>query len=83
MLFTLAWRNLWRQKRRTLLTASALALALFLSLVMRSLQEGTYSNSIENSARFSTGLIQLQHPNFGESNSIDDLIPASLSLFPL
>lgn len=77
MLFTLAWRNLWRQKRRTLLTASALALALFLSLVMRSLQEGTYSNSIENSARFSTGLIQLQHPNFGESNSIDDLIPAS------
>ncbi|MDP2571569.1 ABC transporter permease [Vibrio penaeicida] len=77
MLFTLAWRNLWRQKRRTLLTASALALALFLSLVMRSLQEGTYTNSIENSARFSTGLIQLQHPNFGESNSIDDLIPGS------
>lgn len=30
MLIKLAWRNLWRQKRRTLLTAFALALALFL-----------------------------------------------------
>ncbi|CCN68877.1 putative ABC-type antimicrobial peptide transport system, permease component [Vibrio nigripulchritudo SFn118] len=77
LLLTLAWRNLWRQKRRTILTASALALALFLSLSMRSLQEGTYQNSIDNSARLSTGLIQLQHPEFGESNSIDDLVPGT------
>ncbi|MGF1726090.1 ABC transporter permease [Photobacterium nomapromontoriensis] len=75
MLLTLAWRNIWRQKRRTLLTASALALALSLSLFMRSLQEGTYANNIENGARFYTGLIQLQHPAFAESQSIDDLLP--------
>ncbi|WP_036821825.1 ABC transporter permease, partial [Photobacterium sanctipauli] len=75
MLIKLAWRNLWRQKRRTLLTASALALALALSLFMRSLQEGTYANNIENAARFYTGLVQLQHPEFSESQSIDDLLP--------
>ncbi|KHT62052.1 ABC transporter substrate-binding protein [Photobacterium gaetbulicola] len=74
MLLKLAWRNIWRQKRRTLLTASALALALALSLFMRSLQEGTYANNIENAARFYTGLIQLQHPEFAESHSIDDLL---------
>ena len=28
----LAWRNIWRQKRRTLLTASALAVAMLLAL---------------------------------------------------
>ncbi|WP_076408103.1 ABC transporter permease [Shewanella sp. UCD-KL12] len=77
MLIKLAWRNLWRQKRRTLLTASALALALTLSLVMRSTQEGSYANNIENSARFSTGLIQLQHPEFAQTQSIDDLLPQS------
>ncbi len=77
MLLKLAWRNLWRQKRRTLLTASALALALILSLVMRSTQEGSYANNIENSARFSTGLIQLQHPEFAQTQSIDDLLPQS------
>ncbi len=75
MLIRLAWRNLWRQKRRTLLTSFALALALFLSLLTRSFQEGSYSANIENSARFYTGLIQLQHPDFNTSNSIDDLLP--------
>ncbi|MGR5140877.1 ABC transporter permease [Photobacterium sp. DNB23_23_1] len=75
MLLKLAWRNIWRQKRRTILTASALALTLALSLFMRSLQEGTYANNIENAARFYTGLIQLQHPDFAESHSIDDLLP--------
>ncbi|WP_299013949.1 FtsX-like permease family protein [uncultured Photobacterium sp.] len=77
MLLKLAWRNLWRQKRRTILTASALALALALSLFMRCLQEGSYANNIENSARFYTGLIQIQHPEFSESQSIDDLLPVS------
>lgn len=77
MLLKLAWRNLWRQKRRTLLTASALALALVLSLLMRSFQEGSYNANIDTVARLSTGLIQLQHPEFKESQSIDDLIPAS------
>lgn len=77
MLIKLAWRNLWRQKRRTILTASALALALLLSLLMRSIQEGSYTANIENAARLSTGLIQLQNPEFKESQSIDDLLPMS------
>ena len=77
MLVKLAWRNIWRQRRRTFLTASALALALFLSLLTRAMQEGSYAISIENAARFYTGLIQLQHPDYKESQSIDDLIPLS------
>ncbi len=79
MLLKLAWRNLWRQKRRTLLTASALALALLLSLLMRSFQEGSYNSNIENVARLSTGLIQLQNPDFKESQSIEDLLPGDNS----
>ncbi len=75
MLVTLAWRNIWRQKRRTILTATALALALFLSLTMRAMQEGSYAISIDNAARFYTGLIQLQHPDYQESLSINDLLP--------
>lgn len=75
MLVTLAWRNIWRQKRRTLLTAAALAMALFLSLTMRAMQEGSYAISIDNAARFYTGLIQLQHPDYAESLSINDLLP--------
>ena len=75
MLVKLAWRNLWRQKRRTLLTASALALVLFLSLITRAFQEGSYTSNIKNAAKFYTGLIQLQNPDFGDSSSIDDVLP--------
>ncbi|MGR5236896.1 ABC transporter permease [Vibrio alfacsensis] len=77
MLIKLAWRNLWRQKRRTLLTASALALVLFLSLITRAFQEGSYASTIKNAAKFYSGLIQLQHPDFGDSSSIDDVLPQS------
>lgn len=78
MLIKLAWRNLWRQKRRTVITASALALALLLSLVMRAIQEGSYNANIDNIARLSTGLIQLQHPQFKENQSINALLSGSL-----
>lgn len=77
MLFKLAWRNIWRQKRRTLLTASALGLALFLSLFMRSTQEGSYAHNIDTVARLSSGLAQLQNSQYYDSQSIDDLIPGS------
>lgn len=77
MLLKLAWRNLWRQKRRTLLTASALSLALLLSLLTRSLQEGSYSTNIDNAARFYTGLIQLQNPEYADSGGIDDVLPGN------
>jgi ABC-type lipoprotein release transport system permease subunit len=75
MLVKLAWRNIWRQKRRTFLTAGALALALFLSLLTRTMQEGSYAISIDHAARFYTGLIQLQHPKYADSLSINDLLP--------
>ncbi|MFA0440382.1 ABC transporter substrate-binding protein [Vibrio sp. 10N.286.49.C2] len=78
MLIKLAWRNLWRQKRRTILTASALALALVLSLLTRSFQEGSYNTNIDNTARFYTGLIQLQATGYADNPSIDDLLSGDI-----
>ena len=76
-LLKMAWRNIWRQRRRTLLTAAAISLALILSILARSLQEGSYAHNIDNGARFSSGLLQIQHPKFGDSGSIDDLVSGS------
>ncbi len=57
-------------------------ISLFLSLLTRSFQEGSYNANIDNAARFYTGLIQLQHPEYVESNSIDDVISGDLEQFP-
>ncbi len=72
----LAWRNIWRQKRRTLITASAISAALLLALFMRSMQEGSYSQNLDNATRFYSGYLQLQDPGFAEHQSIDKLLPA-------
>jgi len=72
----LAWRNIWRQKRRTLITAGAIAAALLLALVMRSMQEGSYAQNLDNATRFYSGYLQLQEPGFAENQSIDHLLPA-------
>jgi ABC-type lipoprotein release transport system permease subunit len=39
------------------------------------MQEGSYAISIDHAARFYTGLIQLQHPKYADSLSINDLLP--------
>ncbi len=60
-LIRIAWRNLWRRKRRTFVTAGVLALAVFIFLLMDSLMGGmgdiSYNNIIDfESAHLEIGL---------------------------
>ncbi|MCG6911065.1 MAG: FtsX-like permease family protein [Deltaproteobacteria bacterium] len=71
----MAWRNIWRQKRRTFITAGTISLALLLALFTRSMQEGSYARNLDNATRFYSGYLQLQEPGFSENQSIDRLLP--------
>jgi len=44
-LFSLAWRNLWRQKRRTLLTLASIAFGGFLAILMTAMQDRSFADS--------------------------------------
>jgi ABC-type lipoprotein release transport system permease subunit len=68
----LAWRNLWRNRKRTLITVAAVLLAVILSTFMSSMQEGTYVNMIDNMVKFYSGYLQVHHPGYWESKSIND-----------
>jgi len=70
-LFKIAWRNIWRNKRRTLLTMSSIFLAAFLSLFTRSMQIGSSTNMIENAVKLSTGYIQVHKLGYWDNKSID------------
>jgi len=71
ILITLAWRNLWRNKRRTLITVASVFFAVFLAIIGNSIQQGTYERMIQNLVKFSTGYIQIQDVLFEEEPSID------------
>ena len=43
----IAWRNLWRQRRRTLITSSSIAFAILLSTIMTGIGDATYGEMID------------------------------------
>ncbi|MCH8034115.1 MAG: ABC transporter permease, partial [Bacteroidetes bacterium] len=57
--FLLAWRNLWRNKRRTLIASASIFFAVIFALLMRSMQEGSYDYMVDASVSMYTGYIQV------------------------
>jgi len=62
--FRLAWRNIWRQKRRTWLTALAMIFSNVLLVFMIALQFGSYEMMINNSLYMFSGQVQIQHEGY-------------------
>ena len=62
--FRLAWRNIWRQKRRTWLTAMAMIFSNILLVFMISLQFGSYEMMINNTLRMFSGQVQVQRDGY-------------------
>jgi len=73
MYLTLAWRNVWRNKRRSIITIISIAFAVLLACIMRSMQLGSYERMIENAARFYTGYIQIHKNGYWDDKVIDNV----------
>ena len=71
MYFSLSWRNIWRNKKRTIIVAASVFFAVILSSVMRSFQLGSYSYMIHSSAKLFTGYLQVQGNGYWENRSLD------------
>jgi ABC-type lipoprotein release transport system permease subunit len=63
----LAWRNLWRNKRRTLITISSICFGLVLAIVFIGLGDGTYGTMIDSAARLGSGHVTLENPGYRKS----------------
>ena len=60
----LAWRNLWRNRRRTLITLSSIAIGVFLAVLFTAGQDRNWADLIDLAARMGGGHVTMQHPEF-------------------
>ena len=76
----LAWRNLWRHKRRTWLTASAIAFVTVLMVFLITLQLGSYDLMVDSSLRIYTAHMQVQRAGFIDKPQIRKTVPDAVAL---
>jgi len=73
-LIKLAWRNIWRNKRRSMISIASVLFAVLFAISAESLERGTYELQIENMVMFSTGYIQIQDVLYQEEPSMDNMM---------
>lgn len=81
MIAALAWRNLWRRPRRTILSVAGIAFTCAFLIFMPSLQNGTYRTMINNTLRLYDGYAEIQQPGYRDApdirksiRDVDDLL---------
>lgn len=72
---TLAWRSIWRQGRRTLITVSVIALGLFFVIGLTTLEEGVIRSVIDSGAKMQAGHVTIEHEDYRLAPSVSLTVP--------
>jgi len=63
----LAWKNLWRNRRRTIITLAAIAFSIMLVQALHNLSAGVYTGMVDSGVRAGSGHIAVYHQGYLES----------------
>ena len=74
VIFTLAWRNLWRNHRRTLIMLAAITVGVWAMIFMTALMRGMVDDMLLNGIRNLPGEVQIHHPGYRDDPGINNSI---------
>jgi ABC-type lipoprotein release transport system permease subunit len=77
VLIRLAWRNLWRNHRRTLIMLLAVVLGTWAMIFMTALMRGMVSQMVADGISALPGHVQAHHPDYRDDPSVANLIAVS------
>ncbi|MGI9273033.1 MAG: ABC transporter permease [Woeseiaceae bacterium] len=75
ILFRLAWRNLWRNHRRTAIMLGAIVIGTWAMIFMTALTRGMVTDVLEDGINALPGHVQVHHPEFRDDPSVANLLP--------
>ena len=75
LLYTLAWRNVWRNRRRTLVILLAIALGIWSMVTLAALMRGMTEEQVRNTIKNLTGHIQVHGVGYRDDPSINNSMP--------
>lgn len=73
-ILTLAWRNLWRNHRRTLIMLVAIMVGVWAMIFMTALMRGMVDDMLRNGIHNLPGEVQIHHPDYRDDPSISNSI---------
>lgn len=79
-LLKLAWKNIWRNRNRTIITMAAIFFAVILSVATSSLRDGIFDNLVKNVVSFYTGYVQVHKQGYQEEQILDNSFEASVQI---
>lgn len=68
----LAWRNLWRNHRRTLIMLAAVVVGVWAMIFMTALTRGMVDDMVQDGIRALPGHVQVHHPAFRDDPSVSN-----------
>lgn len=77
ILTMLAWRNLWRNHRRTIIMISAVTVGVWAMIFMTALMRGMVDDMVRDAIETLPGHVQIHHPQFRDDPSVNNLVPAT------
>jgi ABC-type lipoprotein release transport system permease subunit len=77
---TMAWRNLWRRKRRTYITAFSIGFGVLLSVTFTGVADNSYTKMINTSAVMGLGHVTIEPRGYNETPSLDKKLSGTNAL---
>lgn len=66
----LAWRSIWRNRRRTIITVSSIAMGLAVAVFFIAMADGVYAQLVDDVARMQAGHVTLEHPGYRQAANV-------------
>ena len=79
-MFKLAWRNIWRNRSRSLISIAAVFFCVFFAVLMRSFALGTYAHMIDTIMGKYFGYVQVHAAGYWDDQTLENTFEISTAL---